>query len=47
MTFPLDFAHFTGQPGVVLLRAGFVLTIVALAFIIRQPVRAGRKKEHK
>ena len=47
MTFPLNLAHIAGQPGVVALRVAFVLTIIALAFIVRQPDRTPPKKEHK
>jgi hypothetical protein len=47
MTFPLEFAHFAAQPGIGALRVGFVLTMIALAFIVRQPSKTNRKKEDK
>jgi len=47
MTFPLEFAHLAAQPGIGALRVGFVLTMIALAFIVRQPSKTNRKKEDK
>ena len=47
MTFPLEFAHFAAQQGIGALRVGFILTMIALAFIIRQPSKPSRKKGDK
>ena len=47
MPFPLEFAHLAGQTGLDALRVGFVLTIIALAFIVRQPAKPNRKKGDK
>jgi hypothetical protein len=47
MTFPLEFAHLAAQPGIGALRIGFVVIMIALAFIIRQPAKTNRKKGDK
>jgi hypothetical protein len=47
MAFPLELADLAGQPGLGALRVGFILTIVALAFIVRQPAKPNRRKEDK
>jgi hypothetical protein len=47
MAFPLEFAVLASHPGLGPLRLGFILTIVALAFIVRQPVKPTRKREDK
>jgi hypothetical protein len=47
MPLPLEFAHLAAQPGLGALRIGFVLTIIALAFIVRQPSKSNRRKGGK
>ena len=47
MPFPLEFAHLAGQTGLAALRVAFVLTIIALAFIVRQPPKPNRRKGGK
>jgi hypothetical protein len=47
MAFPLEFADLAGQPGLGALRVGFVLTIIALAFIVRQPPKTHGRKGDK
>ncbi len=47
MAFPLEFADLAGQPGLGAVRVGFILTIIALAFIVRQPAKPNRHKEDK
>ncbi len=43
----IEFAYFASPSGMGALRVGFVLTIVALAFILRHPSKATRKKRDK
>ena len=47
MAFPLEFADLAGQPGLGALRVGFILTIIALAFIVRQPAKPNRRRGGK
>ncbi len=47
MAFPMEFAHLAGQTDLGALRIGFILTIIALAFIVRQPAKPNRHKEDK
>ena len=47
MTLPVGIAHLIAQPGLDALRVGFVVTILALAVIVRQPAKSDRKKDDK
>ena len=47
MSFPLEFAHLAGPPGFAVLRLGFVLTVIALAFLVRQPASTNDRKRNK
>ena len=47
MPFPLEFASLAGLSGLGALRIGFVITFLALAFIVRQPPKGNRKKDGK
>ncbi len=47
MCSPIEIAHCAALAEAGFLRAGFALTIVALAFIIRQPRKTARKQEEK
>jgi len=43
----IQFAHHAGPPGTFVFFAVFVLTIAALAFIVRQPRKTDREQEEK
>ncbi|HVM50579.1 MAG TPA: hypothetical protein VMU04_21310 [Candidatus Acidoferrum sp.] len=47
MILPAEFALLASQAGFDALQAGFVLTMLALAFLVRQPPKAGPRKGGK
>ncbi len=47
MPSPLEFASVAALSGLGALRLGFVITFLALAFIVRQPPKGNRKKDGK
>lgn len=47
MSSPIEFADLVNHAGGNILRVVFVLTIVGLVFIIRQPAKTSRKEEER